>query len=496
MNRALISECQFLNHYHTLAMNKIILNALKGNDLVIVIGNELSMLKLNKKDLPKSKNPSDCKEDDNDQEQVLIHLKEYLAHRLWVDYYDNKALLSPHNLSSVIEHMVKSGDTTEDDIKADIIRIVKNFTDEQIVLEPLQKLARIGNIDTILSVNFDHFLERAFEAENRKINKAVNFSIQNADSSDEAVTHDKALCRIFNLMGSIHGSDFALTEEMQLEYMYNLLLSKEKDANSKALFKAVHEKSILFIGCNFPNWFMRFFIRTIAKKRLKTGRKKFVASDHTTQDMDLAVFLENNQTSVIPIGQPIQKLKNADEVYKDTIEFIDELYEKTQQEKGIQTDFEPKYEEKVFLSYSWADKALITKLKNEFDKCGVELFFDDDDLRNGESYDDSIRNYINTCDFILPMISENSISNKESYVYEKEWIPAIHVEQFRRSSGMFREGQENYIRPYIIDKTEATDDRIPEEIRKRNITSIGNEDDFGPVVRKFIKDNNLTEKPN
>jgi len=145
------------------------------------------------------------------------------------------------------------------------------------------------------------------------------------------------------------------------------------------------------------------------------------------------------------------------------------------------------------LSYSWGDKPLIKKLKNEFEKNGVELFFDDDDLRNGENFANSISNYINTCDYILPLISENSISREDSYVYGKEWTQAIYVEQFKQSSNLFPEGQENYIRPYVIDKTLETDKRIPEEIRKRNITRIKSEAEFGEVVRKFIKENKLTE---
>jgi len=429
-----------------------------------------------------------------DGDHVQINLKDYLAHRLWLDFYEKKDPLRSHTLNNVVEYLVKEGTTTEDDIKAMIIRIVKGFDDEEIVLSPLRKLARIANIETILSVNFDNFLERAFEAENRKVNPSINFSIQDSNPSDGKLDHDKALCRIFNLMGNIQGSDFALTEEMQLEYLYNLLLAKDKDVNARALFDAVHNKSILFIGCSFPNWFMRFFIRTIAKKRFKTGRSKFVASDRTAQDLDLTLFLENNQTSVIPIGKPVMELKDSQKPYKDTVEFIDELYEKTEKCKEIKTEHEPVFKEKLFLSYSWADKPLIKKLKNEFDKNGVELFFDDDDLRNGENFGNTISDYINKCDYILPLISENSISRKNSYVYEKEWTQAIYIEQFRKSSGLFREGQDNYIRPYIIDDTAETDERIPEEIRKRKISRIAGEDDFGPMVRKFIKENNLTKK--
>lgn len=476
-------------------MNKNILLALEGNDLVVVLGNDLSLVSFKKSEFQNYKDLIDkmasAREEDNN---IKVNIKEYLAFKLWNDYEPSKAPPTPYNLNNVVELLVKESITTEDDIKAYIIRVVKNLTDEQIELDPFRKLAKISNIETILSVNFDNFLERAFEAEGIKINPSINFSIQDNDHSEGSINIDKALTSIFNLMGNIRDSDFAITEEMQLEYMYGLPMGK--NANIKALFDAVKDKSILFIGCSFPNWFMRFFIRTISKKRFKSGRSKFVASDRTAQDIDLSSFLEFNKTSVIPIGILLKSTDKAEIVYKNSIEFIDKLYEMTENNKGILTDNKPRFKEKLFLSYSWSDKNLIKKLKNEFEKCGVELFFDDDDLRNGENFSETISEYINKCDFILPLISNNSINRKESYVYDKEWTQAIYVEKFKKSSGLFKEGQETYIRPYIIDSTSPTDDRIPEEIRKRNITSIPSEDDFGETVRKFIKDNNLTKIEN
>jgi len=472
-------------------MNKNILNALEGNDLVLVIGNDLSMVRLLKSDITNADVLLKVMDSaSTDGEFIRVNINDYLAFTLW-SFYEKKEAPTPFTLNNVVEFLIRENKSSEDDIKAYIIRITKNLTDEQIVLEPFRKLAKISNIETILTVNFDNFLERAFEAEGIKVNPSINFSIQDSNPSNGDIDKDKALTSIFNLMGSIQDSDFAITEEMQLEYLYSLLIGK--DAKTKSLFEAVKMKSILLVGCSFPNWFMRFFIRIISKNRYKTGRSKFVASDRTAKDIDLSSFLENNRTSVIPIGSPALALKNEDEVYKNTIEFIDELFDKTEKSGKITTKNKPRYKEKIFLSYSWTDKPIIKKIKNEFEKCGVELFFDDDDLRNGENFTETISRYINDCDYILPLISENSISRKDSYVYEKEWTQAMYVEQFKKSSGLFREGQDNYIRPYIIDKTDPKDNRIPNDIRKRNITSIPSEDSFGPMVRKFIKENNLTE---
>jgi SIR2-like protein/TIR domain-containing protein len=474
-------------------MNINIIKALERSELVPVIGNDLSMVRLLKTDIPNVEMLTKVMESaTNDGDSIKVNLNDYLAFELWNDYESGKEPPSPYTLNNVVEALVSENTTTEDEIKSEILFKTKNLTDEQIILEPFRKLARIANFETILTVNFDNFLERAFEAESKHVNPSVNFSIQNSSDSDGNTDKDKALVSIFNLMGNIQDSDIALTEEMQLEYLFSLLMGK--DVKSKALFEAVKNKSILLIGCSFPNWFMRFFIRTISKNRYKTGKPKFVASDRTAQDVDLSSFLENNKTSVISIGTSTKTDKNDDEVYSDTVEFIDELFEKTESSATSVTSNKPRYKEEIFLSYSRRDQSIVEKMKNEFEKCGVQLFFDNDALKTGEEYAKTIDKKLMKFDYVLPIISKNSLENKDSFVYAKEWLPAITMEKTRQGFNLFKkEGQENYIRPYIIDDTSATDDDIPEEIRNRNITTIPVEEGFEKMVRKFIKENELTE---
>ena len=54
------------------------------------------------------------------------------------------------------------------------------------------------------------------------------------------------------------------------------------------------------------------------------------------------------------------------------------------------------------------------------------------------------------------------------------------------------DNDESFIRPYIIDDTDPTDDRIPQEIRNINIEKVDEQDQFEATVRKFIRENKLT----
>jgi hypothetical protein len=228
---------------------------------------------------------------------------------------------------------------------------------------------------------------------------------------------------------------------------------------------------------------MRFFIRIISNERyISGGKAKYVACDSTLQDNELKTFLECNYTKVIPIDNRLKAEEAKPNVFKNSIEFIDQMYEQCAQTTERNKDV-IKYKEKAFISYSWNDKSLAERFKNELENNGVEVFFDDDELKTGDRYNAIIKKYLTECDFFIALISENSIGDATRYVYDKEWKFAI-----------FFNDERNYIRPYIIDQTQPVDSRIPEEMRELNIRKIDNFDtDLPKVVREFIQENKLTK---
>jgi hypothetical protein len=370
--------------------------------------------------------------------------------------------------------------TKENDINNAIRKEITSLTDEQIILEPFRKLVRIGKFETFITVNIDNFLERAFAAEGKHPNKSFNFSIPHT-AVDPGNKKDKAVPSIFNLMGNIGGYNFALTDEQCFEYIFTL--QKGNDAIAKELFDSTYQKNTLFAGCSTPDWFMRFFIRVISSERYKDSVKdKYVACECTFKDKELLTFLENNSAKIIPIGST-EQVTNGNKVFKDSSEFIDYIFKQCG-DKDSTAPGKPKYKEILFISYSRDDKSLAERLRNEFERNGLKVFFDDDTLQIGDRYNDVIRNSIKDCDYFVALISENAIHDKARYVYDKEWRTAIVLNAFKGHS---------YIRPFIIDQTNPTDDRIPEEIRSLNINTIQNFDDLGVTVQKFIRENSLTQ---
>lgn len=451
------------------------------NGVVPIIGNDLSMVRLKKDESAHLIDIWSAIEEKGteDGDYIRINLYDYLALKLWHDHGVGDGP-SKYTINKVILQL-QNNHVGEDVINNAIIKEVSLLTDEQIFLEPYRKLAEIKGFETILTVNPDNFLERAFEAIQRQVNDSINYSIPVA-SVDQDKKNDRALVNIHNLMGNIKGHSFAVTEEQSLEYMH--MLQRGMDTVAKDLFEAMRGKAILLIGCSFPNWFMRFFIRIIAKERFKNAIKtKYVACDSTLQDLELSYFLETNSIKLIRIGTALDSDRKGEEVYRNSIEFIDKMHGKWEEIIRNNPQAPTRFKEKLFLSYSWDDRPIVERLKNEFEKNGVSVFFDDNDIKQGARYHEVIKKYIKDCDYFVPIISRNAIGDRNRYVYDKEWRSAIVLDGYK---------EESYIRPYIIDDTPPSDSGIPEEIRVLNMAKVAQVDEFGSVVRDFIAENNLT----
>ncbi len=459
---------------------KAFIYSISNSWVVPVIGNDLSMVRIPKREFTDS-TISEIFTDSaiEDGDYIRLNLYNYLAFRLW-ELYGFGQPPESYTLNKVVLQLQKQN-ILENDINNAIKNVVSKLTDDEIFLDPYRKLARISGFGTILTVNLDNFMERAFEAEGLHVNDSVNYSIPRP-ATDQDKLPDKALPRIFNLMGNINGYNYAVTEEEYLEYLY--MMQNATDSMIKDLFEALKDKAILLIGCSFPDWFMRFFIRIIAKEPYKGGIKtKYVACDRTLQDIELSYFLQNNAIKIIRIGNPSTLGTKEDKVYMNSIEFIDELSAEWTRQAATTTRNQTRFREKLFLSYSWDDKAVVERLKNEFEKHGVQVFFDDDKLKTGDRFNQVIKKYIKNCDYFLPIISKNAIRDKERYVYDKEWRSAIVLDGYK---------DESYLRPFIIDETPPTDARIPEEIRNTNIEKVDAANEMDAVVRRFIKENKLT----
>ncbi len=67
----------------------------------------------------------------------------------------------------------------------------------------------------------------------------------------------------------------------------------------------------------------------------------------------------------------------------------------------------------VFLSYASQDAEIARRIADALRAAGLEVWFDQSELRGGDAWDASIRKRIKDCMLFVPVISKNTESRSE-----------------------------------------------------------------------------------
>src|SRR5271156_1236733 len=74
----------------------------------------------------------------------------------------------------------------------------------------------------------------------------------------------------------------------------------------------------------------------------------------------------------------------------------------------------------VFLSYASQDSDAARRICEALRAVGIEVWFDQSELRGGDVWDQKIRREIRDCALFVPIISANTASRREGY-FRLEW---------------------------------------------------------------------------
>ena len=112
----------------------------------------------------------------------------------------------------------------------------------------------------------------------------------------------------------------------------------------------------------------------------------------------------------------------------------------------------------VFLSYASQDTEAARSICEALRGVGVEVWFDQSELRGGDAWDHSIRRQIKTCALFIPLISRHTRARDEGY-FRLEWKLAIDRSHLMATTKTF-------LLPVAIDDTRDDDDGVPERFRE------------------------------
>src|ERR1700727_140315 len=74
----------------------------------------------------------------------------------------------------------------------------------------------------------------------------------------------------------------------------------------------------------------------------------------------------------------------------------------------------------VFLSYASEDAEAARRICETLRAGGIEVWFDQSELRGGDAWDQKIRQQIRDCALFIPVISANTQTRQEGY-FRLEW---------------------------------------------------------------------------
>jgi TolB-like protein len=118
----------------------------------------------------------------------------------------------------------------------------------------------------------------------------------------------------------------------------------------------------------------------------------------------------------------------------------------------------------VFLSYASEDAEAAERIATALRAAGIEVWFDQSELRGGDAWDQSIRKQIKNCALFVPLISQHTHERAEGY-FRLEWKLAVDRSHLIMTNKAF-------LVPVVVDDTGDDDENVPEQFRELQWTRL------------------------
>jgi len=112
----------------------------------------------------------------------------------------------------------------------------------------------------------------------------------------------------------------------------------------------------------------------------------------------------------------------------------------------------------VFLSYASEDAEAAQNIADSLRAAGIEVWFDQRELKGGDAWDQSIRRQIKTCALFVAVVSKHTHERGEGY-FRLEWKLAVDRSHLIAAHKAF-------LLPIVIDDTGEDDEHVPDRFRE------------------------------
>lgn len=233
----------------------------------------------------------------------------------------------------------------------------------------------------------------------------------------------KSDCVFVGSVYHLFGKAYAGNDEI-LNYYYSdhdLLsfiaeFNKRYDIDLKNYKEILQDASLLFLGCQYPDWLLRVVINTLSPGSLdfRDSRQTKIFVDYCS-DNSTIFFLEKHNFQ-----------------YQESLQtqfFVNDLYSELAQKK-LAIDINSK-NDFAFISYTRDDLEVVRKIVCQLSPY-LALWFDKTDLFPGDQINTNIKKAIDNCKLFLPIITKNNCTKPESAYVRQEWL--YYHENFRNNA--------------------------------------------------------------
>lgn len=363
---------------------------------------------------------------------------------------DTEAPLPPfRELNEAVARLKPSANLQ--DLYGDVHAALQEITrgdDEALVPLPLRQLAQITDFKLLVTLTPDDLLARCLRrrcALNEIVHSPRLPTSEGRDLPADWPARAGEAYLLYLFGKSRPAPMFALHEEDVLEYAHNLIARGGHVPG--AFLGELQERSLLLLGCNFPDWLGRFFLRVTNKNRLSEKAKREWLIEEMQPEAGLTGFLRcySRDTEVLSQMAPAQ--------------FVAELHRRWSADQAARaaesagggtsaaaTPPGPPVQPLFFISYSrTTDLAHAQALLEALLKVGVsasEVWFDKQSIEPGHDFAQRIFDGIRGCRYFVPLLSRATLQREEAFVF-REWRAANE-----RQQGMNR----SFVFPVIVDE--------------------------------------------
>ena len=350
------------------------------------------------------------------------------------------------SLTKAVNYLITENNARNMDVIRKLKTIVKEINFEFPLLNEF-----LGITDFNYFINtavYNSILENKLVQIRKQTPTSINFSLTEpfTDSDD---LERLQVPFVFNVFGSLLNTvDPALSEEDMLEYTGDF---KEKMKGATNIVNALKNKNLLFLGCSFPDWMVRFVLRLLSNEPMhEWGTKR-------------TIIAVNNPSSLRDVQYDFLKDYEVSTYEGSTSDFVNRLYNQWMQKNPLAVK-----NKMIFLSYTVLDKEAVEALKKALETIpNVTCWYDNREIIAGDDFKTEIAKNIKSADLFIPLISANSLMHKDGYV-QLEWFTADNVNTFRKIDG----NTNKYLMPIVIDDTDAYDVSVPKYFSELSIGKV------------------------